>query len=594
MKRPSALAALRVLAVVILGATIMTGLMSSRRAVARVESRALGNETDIAAQIAREMGSAGLDRLFPGRWSLDDETPPGLEGAVVTANGGRLVGRAVVYDADRWNPVGSVTLQGSPDLETRLPLYVWLSALVALGGVGLLVPRWARPGSSSSTGRLALAATGVLVSLAVMIGGGWAHARLADATPRRMDVAVTALNVLGADEVSRRPGGVFQLTGVPYVLQGRDGDVTFSHLSTAAAEDLRNVSPTGVTVRGDGAPYLVADVGSVRLALLTDEHTDSPAVGLAVILMVGLTVAWAIGRLTALGDQPRVLRRNLVAWSFLGPSALHLAVFTVGPLAWAGWLSLHRWSLIDDARPFVGIANYLAVLSDGSWWRAVANTAFFTLHVPFAMAVALALALLVHRRARGVMFLRAVFFLPSITSMVAIAIVWQWMFHQEFGIINWALGLVGIPALRWLNSPATAMLAIMIMSVWLVVGYQMVLFLAGLSAIPRELYDAAKIDGASPWRRLWHVTLPGLRHTLVFVLITSVIGSFQVFAAVYVMTQGGPLQATNVAVFHIYREAWELFRFGSAAAMSWVLFAIVFVVTWTQFRMVERRAKGLG
>jgi multiple sugar transport system permease protein len=131
----------------------------------------------------------------------------------------------------------------------------------------------------------------------------------------------------------------------------------------------------------------------------------------------------------------------------------------------------------------------------------------------------------------------------------------------------------------------------MLMAVWLVVGYQMVLFQAGLAAIPHELYDAARIDGAGPWRRFFHVTLPGLRHTLFFVLVTSVIGSFQIFGAVYVMTEGGPLHATDVAVFHIYEEAWEFFRFGNAAAMSWILFAIIFLVTWLHFRVLERRVE---
>jgi multiple sugar transport system permease protein len=168
------------------------------------------------------------------------------------------------------------------------------------------------------------------------------------------------------------------------------------------------------------------------------------------------------------------------------------------------------------------------------------------------------------------------------------------MLHDEYGLFNWLLSLVGLGPVRWLTSPRTALLAVMMLSVWMVVGYQIVLFQAGLAAIPRELYDAARIDGAGPWRRFRHVTLPGLRHTLFFVLVTSVIGSFQVFGAVYVMTEGGPLHATDVAVYHIYEEAWEYFRFGDAAAMSWVLFAIIFLVSWLHFRMLERRVEDHG
>jgi multiple sugar transport system permease protein len=258
-------------------------------------------------------------------------------------------------------------------------------------------------------------------------------------------------------------------------------------------------------------------------------------------------------------------------------------------LALAAWLSFHRWSLIDAARPFVGLANYARLLADGPFWNAIRNTALFTLHVPVSMAIALGLALIVHRRVRGIVFLRATLFLPTITSLVAVAMVWQWMLHDEYGLLNWLLSAIGLSSVAWLSSPSTALLSIMIMAVWMVVGYQMILFQAGLATIPRELYDAARIDGAGPWNRLVHVTLPGLRHTLFFVLITSVIGSFQVFGAVYVMTEGGPLRSTDVVVFHIYQEAWEFLRFGDAAAMSWVLFAIIFLVTWLQFRILERR-----
>jgi multiple sugar transport system permease protein len=230
------------------------------------------------------------------------------------------------------------------------------------------------------------------------------------------------------------------------------------------------------------------------------------------------------------------------------------------------------------------------VLTDPAWWNAIGNTVVFALHVPVAMALALGLALLT-RRGRGATALRAVFFLPTITSLVAVAIVWQWMLHGEYGLINAALGLAGLGPVPWLTSPRTALVALMLMSVWLVVGYQMVIFQAGLAAIPRDLYDAARIDGAGAWRRFLHVTLPGLRPTIFFVLVTSIIGSFQIFGAVYVMTEGGPLHATDVAVFHIYEEAWEYFRFGRAAAMSWVLFALVFGVTWLQVRAVERRVE---
>jgi len=305
--------------------------------------------------------------------------------------------------------------------------------------------------------------------------------------------------------------------------------------------------------------------------------------------LIGLIAAACCLSFAGLTDHPREFRRNCVAWSFLAPSIFHLLIFTLGPLALAAWLSLHRWSLLDATRPFVGLANYVHLLRDGAFWNAIRNTTVFTLHVPVSMALALGLALVVHRRVRGIVFLRATLFLPTITSLVAIAMVWQWMLHDEYGLVNWLLTAAGFSPVRWLSSPSTALLSIMIMAVWMVVGYQMILFQAGLATIPQELYDAARIDGAGPWRRFIHVTLPGLRHTLFFVLVTSVIGSFQVFGAVYVMTEGGPLRSTDVVVYHIYQEAWEFLRFGDAAAMSWILFGMIFFVTWLQFRTLERR-----
>jgi multiple sugar transport system permease protein len=182
------------------------------------------------------------------------------------------------------------------------------------------------------------------------------------------------------------------------------------------------------------------------------------------------------------------------------------------------------------------------------------------------------------------------FFLPSITSLAAVAMVWQWILNDQYGLANAALGAVGLPAVPWLSSPSVALVSVMIVAGWTSLGFQTVLIQAGLTAIPRELHDAARIDGAGAWRRFLHVTLPGLRPTLFFVLVTSAIGSFQVFGTVYVMTEGGPLHATDVAVFHIYEEAWELQRIGSAAAMSWVLFAAIFLVTWLHFRTLERRS----
>ncbi len=254
-----------------------------------------------------------------------------------------------------------------------------------------------------------------------------------------------------------------------------------------------------------------------------------------------------------------------------------------------------RWQTSDDVDPLLdqavveGAVGSASLYDEDSWFQR--GTLFLTesLHVPLAMAVALMLALALEQIGRASVALRTLLFLPGITSLVAIAIAWQWMLHDEYGLINWLLSFIGLGPVPWLSSTTIALPALMILSIWIVLGYQIVLFPAGLAAIPRELYDAARIDGAGSWQRFRHVTLPGLRPTLFFVLVTAVIGSFQMFGVVYVMTEGGPLHSTDVAVFHIYEEAWEFFRFGRAAAMSWLLFTLIFVATWIQFRILERR-----
>ena len=343
------------------------------------------------------------------------------------------------------------------------------------------------------------------------------------------------------------------------------------------------------TVEADGTTWHAARTADVHLAFLGYERTVSPALPLAAAAaLVALLVALAL-HLAQLAARPRALRRTLAAWGLLAPAAALILGFTLGPLLFSLWISLHEWHLIDPAPLFLGLDNYARLLGDGEWWSAIGNTALFTLHVPAAMAIALALALLTRGSRRAMRWARLALFLPGITSVAAIAVVWKWLLSDRYGLLNRGLERAGLESVPWLTSPETALVSLMMIGIWMVVGYQMVIFQAGLAAIPRDWYDAARVDGAGPWQRFRHVTLPGLRHTLFFVLVTSVIGSFQVFGLVYVMTEGGPLGATDVAVYHIYREAWEFLQFGNAAAMSWMLFAVVFAATWLHFRFLDAR-----
>lgn len=284
-------------------------------------------------------------------------------------------------------------------------------------------------------------------------------------------------------------------------------------------------------------------------------------------------------------------RMTGTALGFLAPSLLHLIFFIFTPIAFAAFLSTHRWDMIIADKPFVGFDNFVGMLGDADFWNALRNTVVYTVNVPLGMTLSLGVALMMHRRLKGLGFLRTLYFLPSVTSFVAIALVWMWIYHPSFGAANFFLGLAGLPPLQWLNAPGTAMIAVMIFSIWMGLGYQMVIFLAGLQGIPGEFYEAARMDGAGRWRQFAHVTWPLLKPTTFFILVTSVIGSFQVFTSVYIMTAGGPMRSTDVVVYHIYQAAWEQLRMGYASAMSWVLLVIIMAATWVQFRLMGKEVE---
>lgn len=306
------------------------------------------------------------------------------------------------------------------------------------------------------------------------------------------------------------------------------------------------------------------------------------------LLIVALFVVLASGLLYARA-RGKSRRNTGMALCFLAPSLLHLTVFILTPIVFAAYLSLHRWDVVVPDKPFVGLANFQEIFSDDSFWNSLKNTFLYTLNVPLGMVLSLAVALMMNRRFKGIAFLRALYFLPSVTSFVAIALVWMWIYHPTFGVANFLLRLVGLGPSSWLNSTSTAMVSIVIFSIWLGLGYQMIIFLAGLQGIPEELHDAARIDGSGSWSRFWHITLPLLKPTTFFILTTSLISSFQVFTSIYVMTAGGPVRSTDVIVYHIYQSAWEQLRMGYASAMSWVLFAIIMIATWIQFRLLGRQ-----
>lgn len=273
----------------------------------------------------------------------------------------------------------------------------------------------------------------------------------------------------------------------------------------------------------------------------------------------------------------------------LSPTLLVSIVFTLFPVLFSLFLSFHRWDILKPAKPFIGIDNYARMLDDAEFWLSLKNTVIFTIGVVgLETPLALLIALVLTRKLRGLALYRAAFFTPAVTSTIAVAVVWAWVFNPQYGIINQALAVFGIDGPGWLADPQWALPAIIIMSIWKNAGYHMVIFLAGLQEIPESYYEAASIDGATSWQKFLHITWPLLAPTTGFVLITNVIFSFQVFGPVYVMTNGGPMRATTVVVYYLYQRAFQFREMGYASAIAWVLFLIILAFTVLQFRYTRK------
>lgn len=276
--------------------------------------------------------------------------------------------------------------------------------------------------------------------------------------------------------------------------------------------------------------------------------------------------------------------QNISAFFFLLPSSLGLIVFVIYPVIASFVLSFMDWNGFTAPR-FIGFDNFIRMFRDSNFQISLKNNLIFTfVTVPLTIAFALILASVMNAKIKGIGVFRVIFYLPNITATIAVSIVWVTIFAQ-FGPINSFLRFLGVQEPPgWLNSTQWALTAIMIVSIWRSMGYHAIILLAGLQGIPKDLYEAASIEGAGVITKFFKITLPLLSPTIFFCLVMSVIGSFQVFDSVMAMTQGGPGRATNVLVFHIYNTAFSQFRFGYASAMSYVLFAIVLVFTLIQFK----------
>jgi len=277
------------------------------------------------------------------------------------------------------------------------------------------------------------------------------------------------------------------------------------------------------------------------------------------------------------------------AWTLLAPWGIAFALFGLYPFAFSLVTSFTDYSPIRSGTRFVGLDNYARALADPDFWNALRNTAVFVVGtIPFTTTLALCLTLAVQTAFRGRTFFRVGFFLPSVVSVVVLSLVFKGLYAPG-GSLNGLLAYFGIEGPSWLLDPRTALPAIMAMDIWSASGYYMVIFLAGLEAIPRELYDAARLEGASWWGCLTQITLPLLRPTLLFVLVVNTVRSLQIFAEVFVMTGGGPLHSTTTIVYYLYEEAFYRFHMGYASAVAYLLFAITLVLAWAQMRLVAQR-----
>ena len=303
-------------------------------------------------------------------------------------------------------------------------------------------------------------------------------------------------------------------------------------------------------------------------------------------------------RYTAQGWRPRrgrltlAQREEMASWVFIAPWIIGFVAFTAGPMLTSFYLSFTESTFLEPSK-YVGLLNYRNLFSfdvtRSLFWKTLVNTSYYVfLSVPLGLVIGFLIALLLNQEVVGRGLLRTIYYLPSVIPSVAVSLLWILIFRKEYGVLNSVLSVVGIEGPAWLYDETWAKPALVLMSLW-GAGGPMLILLAGLQSIPTELYDAAKVDGAGTWKRFWHITIPMVSPTLFFVLVTGIIGSFQVFTNTYVMTAGGPNNATMMYVLYLFNLAFQQFRMGYASALAWVYFLIIMFFTLLIFRNYLKR-----
>jgi sn-glycerol 3-phosphate transport system permease protein len=285
------------------------------------------------------------------------------------------------------------------------------------------------------------------------------------------------------------------------------------------------------------------------------------------------------------------LAERMRPYLYIAPALLFFAVFFFFPIAYVIYLSFHDWSLLNlEEIEWVGLDNFAALWEDADFRQVLANTLMYTLAtVGLGIVIAFFLALWLNRRARVYGLVQAAVFSPHIVSLVSVAMLWMWLMDPQYGLLNALLEFVGLPAYTWLTDTKSALVSLIVVSLWKGVGYNTVVFIAGLQSIPRDIYEAAALDRSPWWRTLVSITVPMLSPTLFFLLVINTISSFQVFDTIYIMTQGGPVNSTNMLVFYIYEQGMDFYNGGIASAASVVLLGMVGLLTLLHFRLMGKR-----
>jgi multiple sugar transport system permease protein len=283
------------------------------------------------------------------------------------------------------------------------------------------------------------------------------------------------------------------------------------------------------------------------------------------------------------------VREAFEAYILILPTVLGLIIFTTGPILASLYFSFTNWNLLGTPK-WRGLDNYIELFTkDPLFWTTLKNTAYYVLGtVPIGTILALLLAIALNQKIKGLVIFRTIYFIPVVSSVVAISVLWSFLYQADFGLINQGLRSLGFKGVGWLSSPTWAMPAVIIMSVWHGLGYNIVIFIAGLQSIPQDYYEAAHIDGANAWQNFRHITIPLISPVTFFVITLSLISSFQVFEQAYVMTQGGPVNATKTIVYYLYQNGFMNFHMGYASALAYILFVIIVALTLFQFSLQQR------